>query len=67
VEKVDSQLSSNTLHVDSKGKAVILPTVFSGADIFYQYLSSCLSSPRVESLSMKGTVAAHFSLETVIL
>jgi hypothetical protein len=67
VEKVDSQLSSNTLHVDSAGKAVILPTVFSGADVFYQYLSSCLSFPRVESISMKEIVAAHFDIETVVL
>ena len=63
VMKVDSQLSSNTLHVDSAGLAVILPTVFSGADVFYPYLSSCLTSPRVVSHSMKDTVDAHFSLE----
>jgi hypothetical protein len=67
VEKVDSQLSSNTLDFDSKGNPVSLPTVFSGADVFYQYLSSCLSSPPVVSASMKETVAAHFSLEMLTL
>ena len=67
VGKVDSQLSSNTLHVNSAGKAVILPTVFGEADAFYQYLSSCLSFPLVESISMKETVAAHFAIETVVL
>jgi len=67
VVKVDSQLSSNTLHVNSAGKAVILPTVLSGADIFYQYLSSCLASPLVESIPMKETVAAHFAMETVVM
>jgi hypothetical protein len=66
VEKVDSQLSSNTLHVDSAGKPVIIPTVFSGAGVFYQYLSSCLASPLVESIPMKKIVAAHFAMETVV-
>ena len=67
VEKLDTQLASNTLHLDSENNAVILPTVLSGADILHRYLSTCLASPLVKSddAVMKTAVAAHFALDAV--
>jgi hypothetical protein len=69
VEKIENQLYSNTLHVDSKEQASILPTALSGAESCYGYLLSCLASPLVKSDSeiMTETVRAHFSMEKMVV